>query len=122
VPLLGVHADHLYAGVLGLEESPVAGDRSAGAETGDEVGDLGLRLAPDLGPGRANMSLEVRLVLVLIGHVKLGLGTQLHGTRDGPLRGPRERSQIVVQLLDVSSEHAQHDPFLGRNLVGERRR
>ena len=97
----GVHADHLDPGVLALEEASVARDCSAGPEARHEVRDLALRLAPDLRPGRENVSFEVRLVLVLVGHVKLGLGAQLDGARDGPLRGPRGRSEVVVQLFDV---------------------
>jgi hypothetical protein len=59
----GVGADHLHGRVLLLEVAAGAADRAAGADTGDEVGDLPVGLRPDLGAG----GLVVRPRVVRVG-------------------------------------------------------
>ena len=79
VPFRGMHGDHLDVRVPGLQVATVAGDRAAGAQASDEVGHLAFGLTPDLRAGRVDVGLEVGLILVLVGHVELGLVAELHG-------------------------------------------
>ena len=64
---LGVGADHDEVGVALAQVAGGAGDRAAGADAGDEVGDLPGGLLPDLGSGRLVVGLRVGLVEVLVG-------------------------------------------------------
>ena len=64
---VGVGADHLDppAGDL-LEVAARAADRAAGADTGDEVGDLAVGLLPDLRSGGLVVAGRVVRVAVLV--------------------------------------------------------
>ena len=70
---------------------------------------------------RAHMRTRVRLILVLVEHVKVGPCTQFRGTRDGSLRSAWRRSQIVIQFLYVRPEESKHGSLLDRDLLREGR-
>ena len=120
-PSTRVDAEHLHVGALLLEESSGPGDRAAGAEAGDEMGDLPRRLAPDLRARRAVVGLGIRRVLVLVQVVVAGALAELGGERDGPLGGAGGGAQVVLELDELGAEEAQRRALLGGDLVRERR-
>src|SRR5581483_5482204 len=70
---LGIGADHYEVGVALAQVASHAGDRPAGTDAGNEVGDAPGGLLPDLRSGALVMSLRVGRVEVLVG---------LEGARD----------------------------------------
>ncbi|CAI9398470.1 hypothetical protein HIDPHFAB_00001 [Nocardioides sp. T2.26MG-1] len=70
-----VRAHDLHGGALLLEVAADPGDRPAGADAGDEVGDLALGLRPDLGAG----GLVVRPRVVRVGVLVRLPGARLGG-------------------------------------------
>ena len=73
----------LIVRVLLLEEPAGAHQRAAGAEAGDEVGDL-RAVAPDLRPGALVVGPRVGVVAVLVEEAPLGM---LGGHLLGPAHG-----------------------------------
>ena len=61
-----VRADDLYVGVHLLQITAGAAYRAAGPDTGDEVRDLAVRVAPNLGSGRPVMSGRISGMVILV--------------------------------------------------------
>ena len=100
----------LIVGVLLLQVPAGAHQRAAGAEAGDEVGDLGA-VAPDLGAGALVVGQRVGVVAVLVEEAPLGM---LGGQLLGPAHG------AVAALLaggedDLGAEHLEHLAALDRH-------
>ena len=99
-----------------LQVSPGAGDRAAGADTGDEMGDAPLGIPPDLGAGGPVVALRTVRVRVLVRHVAAG-------DRVGEPAGDRIiRFRILgIQTAgcddDLSAVRAEHVAFILRDLV-----
>ena len=113
----GVGADDLDGRVAGLQGAGRAGDRAAGPDAGDEVGDPTLGLVPDLRPGRLLVGRRVLLVPVLVG---------LERARDVTRQAGRHRV-VALGRLGRDVGRAQDDLgavgpkellLLGRLLVG----
>ena len=64
-----IDADDLHLRILLLEVLGGAADGAAGADAGHPVGDLAVRLPPDLGTRGTVVGLGVGLVVILIGEV-----------------------------------------------------
>ena len=80
---------------------------------------LSLRLAPDFGAGRPQVSLNVLLVLVLVWHgvfLRLGLGVGL-GNVDRAIPQARRGAQGVVDHIEFRAGDFQQDLFLERDFV-----
>ena len=117
---LGVGADDDEVGVALAQVAGGAGDRAAGADAGDQVGDLARGLLPDLGAGRLVVGLRVGLVEVLVG---LERARDLVGqpVGDAVVGLRRLRRHVGRGEHDVGAVGAQQVDLLPRHLVGHHR-
>ena len=111
---------HWILGLSSLQAARGAHEGAAGAEAGDEVGDLALGLLPDFVGGGAVVGLPVLLVAVLVGvEVAVGLGSgQGAGLADGAVGavggvGPDDLGAVggedVFALRRDVGGHAERD-------------
>src|SRR5690606_23441511 len=112
-----VGADDLHPAVGDLfQVAAGAGDRAAGADPRDEVGDAAFGLLPDLRPGAVVVRLRVVGVAVLVGFPRAG-------DRRGQAVGDRVVGLGVVGGDGRGADHdfgpvgAQHREFVGADLV-----
>src|SRR5438552_13775851 len=96
-----LRADHAYRLALLLQEARHAGDRSGGAHRADEVGDLAVGVAPDLGAGRLVVDTRVVVVGELVEHTPLAVALHLLGevARVFHATGSRRADQLGTECL-----------------------
>ena len=83
------------------------------------MGDHAGCLAPDLRTRGPDVRLEVCFILILIEHVKLGLGRMIHRSRYGSFRCARCRAERIFKLFDIGSSKAEHHALFRRNFGRE---
>ena len=108
------------SGFCSLQVAADAGDRPAGADAGDEVGDPARGLAPDLRAGGVVVGLRVGRVAVLVGLEGAGdLLGQAVGDAVVGLRGLGV--DVGRRDHDLGAQRAQQVDLLARHLVGHDR-
>ena len=111
-PSGGSTATIWIVGVLLLEEAPGAHQRAAGAEPGDEVGDLG-NVTPDLGSGALVVGARVGVVAVLIDEAPFGvLVGELLGAAHGAVR-----ALVAGRQDDLGAHDLEHLAALDRHAL-----
>ena len=108
----------LIVGVLLLEERADAHQRAAGAEAGDEVGDLGA-VAPDLRAGALVVRPRVGVVAVLVEEAPLGvLGGQRLRPAHGAVASPPSPGVRMISAPNTSSIWRRSiDTFSGSTIL-----
>ena len=113
--LLGVHTDDFDSGILALKITAVTGDCAAGSQTGDKVGDLSFRLAPDLRARCPLMGTNIGFVFILVEHMELSLFRLRQSLGDRPIRGSGSGSQIVFKFFNIGSKETKHGALFDRD-------